>query len=376
MANFFPECVVGNEADFNVGQLAQAFGIVAGLSVAVALLALGLAGEWRRFPRPVNRHAGGGLAVWPGAAIIGLFAVYGLLVDVVVTSLDQAGVYQKLCGPTFPRLPTVRTDAIAAAGGGLIEHAETTARSGQHQLRVIWSGFLTVPLMLGLVLLLRRPLLDRPLNAGEFATALPNRVVSGVAAGIVIVPVCFAIHALALWVAFHLDAGFDQHPLTLLRPSGDGYGGLVFGLSVILVVPILEELLFRGLVLGWAEAEWHRPWVVMVFAAAFALKNSRFQPVFGPMVFLALLGVGLYLMQRFAFRLSPHFPTRTAAAVWSSSTLFAVAHSSVWPSPIPLFAFALGLGYLTARTRDITAAVVLHGMFNAVSFVYLLRGGG
>ena len=36
---------------------------------------------------------------------------------------------------------------------------------------------------------------------------------------------------------------------------------------------------------------------------------------------------------------------------------------------------ALGLGYLTARTRDITAAVVVHGMFNAVSFVFLLRGG-
>lgn len=365
---------MGNEADFNVGQLVRAFGVVVGVAVAVTAVAV-LAARALRLSLWPFRPQGPGLAVWPGAAIIGLFAIYGLLVDVVVTSLDQAGVYQKLCGPTFPKLPTVRTDAIAAAGGGLVEHAETATRSGQHQLRVIWSGFVTVPLMVGLVLLLRRPLLDRPLNADEFARSAPGRIVYGVGAGVVIVPICFAVHALTLWIAQQYGSGFDQHPLSILTPAGDGYGGLVFGLSVILVVPILEELLFRGLVLGWAEAEWHRPWVVMVFAVAFALKNSRFEPEFGPMVFLALLGVGLYLMQRFAYQISPLFPTRTAAAVWSSSALFAVAHSTVWPSPIPLFAFALGLGYLTARTRDITAAVVLHGMFNAVSFVYLLRAG-
>jgi membrane protease YdiL (CAAX protease family) len=114
----------------------------------------------------------------------------------------------------------------------------------------------------------------------------------------------------------------------------------------------------------------------MVFAGFLSsLRGTASVPETGPLAFLAFLGVGLYLMQRFAFDLWPCFPTRTAAAVWSSSALFAVAHSGVWPSPIPLFAFALGLGYLTARTRDITTAVVVHGMFNAVSFVYLLRGG-
>lgn len=366
---------MGNEADFNVGQLLRAFGSVVAISVALSLIAVGAARALRLPALPV-RGQGPGLVVWPGAAIIALFAVSGLMEGEIVRALDSGGVYQRLCGPTFPQLPTVQTDAIAAAGGGLVEHAETSVRLGQAQLRRIWAGFLSVPLMLGLVLLLRWRLLEQPLIAGTFARALPGRIVYGVAAGVVIVPVCFAVHALSLWVAQQYGSGFDQHPLTILTPAGDGFGGLVFGLSVILIVPILEELLFRGLVLGWAEAEWYRPWVVMVFAVAFALKNSRFQPEFGPMVFLAFLGVGLYLMQRFAFQVWPHFPTRAAAAVWSSSALFAVAHSSVWPSPIPLFAFALGLGYLTARTRDITAAVVLHGMFNAVSFVYLLRAGG
>ena len=34
-----------------------------------------------------------------------------------------------------------------------------------------------------------------------------------------------------------------------------------------------------------------------------------------------------------------------------------------------------GLGYAAARTRGIVACVVIHGLFNAISFVYLLRGG-
>jgi Type II CAAX prenyl endopeptidase Rce1-like len=64
-----------------------------------------------------------------------------------------------------------------------------------------------------------------------------------------------------------------------------------------------------------------------------------------------------------------------ARAIIASSALFAAVHSQVWPSPVPLFVLALGLGYLYMRTRSLVGPVVVHGMFNAVSAVYLLMGG-
>jgi membrane protease YdiL (CAAX protease family) len=36
---------------------------------------------------------------------------------------------------------------------------------------------------------------------------------------------------------------------------------------------------------------------------------------------------------------------------------------------------AVGLGYLYLRTRSLVGPVVVHGLFNAVSAVYLLIGG-
>ena len=49
--------------------------------------------------------------------------------------------------------------------------------------------------------------------------------------------------------------------------------------------------------------------------------------------------------------------------------------SVVWPSPVPLFVLGVALGYLATRTNRIAACAVLHGLFNAVSYVYVLRGG-
>jgi membrane protease YdiL (CAAX protease family) len=81
------------------------------------------------------------------------------------------------------------------------------------------------------------------------------------------------------------------------------------------------------------------------------------------------------LVHRFGKVWRPRFPVRTWNAVWSSSILFAAFHSSVWPSPIPLFVLALGLGVVTARTRSWWPAAFAHALFNTVSTVVVgLRG--
>ena len=62
-------------------------------------------------------------------------------------------------------------------------------------------------------------------------------------------------------------------------------------------------------------------------------------------------------------------------AVLACSALFAAFHAAVWPSPVPLFALAMGLGYLQARTKSMVGPVVVHLLFNAVSAITVILGG-
>ena len=97
--------------------------------------------------------------------------------------------------------------------------------------------------------------------------------------------------------------------------------------------------------------------------------------VFGPIGFVALLAVLYALVIRYGRSVWHKFPTHTIGGIISTATLFAAVHSAVWPSPVPLFFLGCALGYVVVRSGGITASVVLHGLFNAVSTVYLIRGG-
>lgn len=61
-------------------------------------------------------------------------------------------------------------------------------------------------------------------------------------------------------------------------------------------------------------------------------------------------------------------------AQWSvvgSSMLFALVHMSNWPAPIPLFVLALVLGWLALRTQSLLPSIVLHMLFNLVATLSL-----
>src|SRR5262249_54577062 len=64
--------------------------------------------------------------------------------------------------------------------------------------------------------------------------------------------------------------------------------------------------------------------------------------------------------------------TPFGTACYSTSLLFATMHASAWPSPVPLFVLALGLGWLAQRTQSIVGPVVLHALFNGIACAELL----
>jgi membrane protease YdiL (CAAX protease family) len=66
--------------------------------------------------------------------------------------------------------------------------------------------------------------------------------------------------------------------------------------------------------------------------------------------------------------------TPVPAGVLGTSLLFAAAHSSVWPSPVPLLVLGLGLGWLAQRTGSLVAPILVHALFNGVGCVLFWWG--
>lgn len=60
------------------------------------------------------------------------------------------------------------------------------------------------------------------------------------------------------------------------------------------------------------------------------------------------------------------------APILASSLVFALAHLGSGPSPIPLFVFAMFLGYVYQRTHRIVPAIVAHVVFNLISVTVLM----
>ena len=118
------------------------------------------------------------------------------------------------------------------------------------------------------------------------------------------------------------DPGGSNPMLELVLKGSDPLALACFATTALVVAPLFEETLFRGVLL----------------------------PVLGPW-----LG--------------------TSGAVLMSAALFAAAHLSLGEL-IPLFVLGIGLGLLRLRTGRLAASVVMHGCWNALTFVNLVLLGG
>jgi membrane protease YdiL (CAAX protease family) len=229
--------------------------------------------------------------------------------------------------------------------------------------------------------------LQKPVPIG---TAFSRAMTLAVLAWAILTPLVLVIHGLVNWVFTQIDVTPEQHPLTELA-RGEGWERVSFLLQACLVAPIIEELVFRGILLPWMVGARERntgglqtspvgpssarPIIVMTIAAGFpiaaliiALVNGSSRKI-EPVIFASVLAIGLAVLW-----IGVRHGRRHYRAVFVSAAFFALGHSGVWPTPIPLFFLGLGLGWLAIRTRGILVPVIVHGLFNAVSAVYVLRG--
>lgn len=354
--------------------------VVAGLIVSAVAVPLGVAG-WR-----IARRWGTALlprwqrwrVPWAGFEVVAAFLLLNAVVPgLVFAALAQGGFFTAVYGPDFPPSPPTPVpslEASAAVAGG---PAALTAKGRATELNVVrglWAGVLSLPAQLGL-LFFARNLLYPGWRSPTTRRGIPSQITLGVLGWAVLTPVALGVNALVAWAFAELGWSTEGHPLTTLSQTRPAIDQVLFLLQACLAAPVVEEVLFRGVLLPWLLGSRWRVWPVLGVAAATAAylsadgRNAFTNLDRGPVLFALLLAAGWALLAGVLRK------RRTAGAVYASAALFAVVHSSVWPTPIPLFLLGLGLGWLAVRTRGVVAPAVAHGLFNAVSAVFVLRGG-
>ncbi len=277
----------------------------------------------------------------PSVPILAGQMIWGLL---AVASCAALGVHRprKIAGPVrlSPGEPNVRLAGIlflviaAWIAVPVMYSLAFAGRSGDTATKLtpsamVWVGLggyvaATLAVVLG-NRLRHRPLGDFGLRPGQFFKAL----ILAPAAALVILPLVFWSAVASEWV--YSAVGY-KHPMEheMLRMLLDAPWGLkivIVGVAV-LAAPIVEELIFRGLL-----------------QTLLVRGLGRFSP-------------------------SPRSPWAVWTGVVLASLLFASVHEA-WSAP-PIFFLALCLGYLYERTGNLYATMGVHLIFNAASTTVFL----
>ncbi len=162
-------------------------------------------------------------------------------------------------------------------------------------------------------------------------------------------PAVFGLQRLiTTWVPYH------HQLVTAVQEKNDLPMWIVAGVSAVVVAPVFEEFFFRVLLQGWlekVELRLARRAESDLDADESAVIDSEEPPAVGPGgVPLGLFGLSLGMLP-----------------IVVSSTLFALMHWGQGGAPIPLFVFALVLGFLYQRTHRILPSLTVHVLLNSIS---------
>jgi membrane protease YdiL (CAAX protease family) len=266
-----------------------------------------------------------------------------------------------------------------------LEAMKTTPDENAGLFRRLSAALLALPLQLGVVWLLRTSLHPawRPITLTR--QALPARLVLACRAWLAITPVVFLVHFAVNLCMSWLGSAPEEHPLVKsfrhLAENEQVGEQMLLVAQVCVAAPLVEELLCRGILLPWTARKLGRSGLIIAISIAIALflfvmKGTQDHALLNGLslaVFASVLtGIWLLWLRRERGK-RDLVAVRRQGAIYASSLFFAALHVQVWPTPVPLFVLGLGLGWLAFRTRGIFVSVVVHGLFNSVSLIYMLR---
>jgi membrane protease YdiL (CAAX protease family) len=294
-------------------------------------------GRWRRhgvvLPYEPRREAPWG----PGAALLAIvLALLAVLAALAPAGIEPAA--QEPEGKTIAvRIAAFTISQLVLVGGFFV---------------VIWIVYRATVADLGL-----------PRSSGEALRDVGIGIVTCFAA---LMPVR-TVQGFLLWLMGRED-DVSQHPLIETITSGGGVDTMVMllaCLSAVVVAPVCEEVAFRLLFQGWLEKREDEvvridpdggpdEWTIQA-------RNTTLEESTKP---LLMRGPAQRGLAGLPYGWMP---------ILVSSLLFGLAHAGYGPEPVPLFLFAIFLGYVFQRTNRILPCIVAHALFNSVTMVALWR---
>jgi membrane protease YdiL (CAAX protease family) len=237
-------------------------------------------------------------------------------------------------------------------------------------------SLLSLPLQIATILvILRKTSRARSYQLGITTARWTGNLVLGFWAWLLTTPLVYLIE-----VGYQIFRGMPapQHQLTtLLQGHPTRLQWLEVICQAILVGPVFEELLFRGVIQPWCTKKPQNGQLVLLAALLLALFPylsggipGRDAPAtLAPAVFVLSMAPAYYVLGFMWKNVSKS--AQAVQAVYSTSLLFAAAHSNVWPTPIPLFFLGMALGWLAYRTQSLIGPIFVHGLFNSVTCLAL-----
>ena len=214
----------------------------------------------------------------------------------------------------------------------------------------------------------------RGARAADFGLELgraPMDVVRGIVAWPILAPMVFGVNYVVLKVlkvrvphAVETLAGQNPGPMTW---------AMIFFAAVV-VAPLAEEFLFRGVLLGWLGR---------IATGRKTTDRPDSDGLSDP--YRTSTDDGIWVASREPSPPGnadespvPYEKSRLLLANVLVSFVFAAMHGQVWPTPIPLFVLAMALGAIYQRTGSLVAPIALHMTFNGIStaMLYLITVSG
>ena len=181
----------------------------------------------------------------------------------------------------------------------------------------------------------------------------PNDIILGLGAGVMAIPLILFFQ----WtITQFLDYQHDTLEMLADKPTLWVIGAS--WLSAVVVAPICEEIIFRGVLQGWLQR----------------IGRSIYDGVLvGGWDSTILKKDGGNLLEGEGDENLAGNWSRRSNSYWPmviSSALFGLAHVGQGPAPITLFFFGLVLGYLYRKTGSLISCIVLHMMLNGFTMFW------
>lgn len=279
------------------------------------------------------------------ADIVLLFAGAGILIGVCVTLTVRRSWLAALRVPASPEHCLDRFDVVVAAWvflfasyigillAGFITGSAATGATSQPA-----AGELTPAMIIGqtaggtltaviLALIARRRFKAGLSGWGLSLRGIGRNLVIAILVTLAVLPVCYGLLLLfeLLIVRVTHEAPAEHGSILLLLDANKAaWMKALTVINALVVAPVAEEMLFRGILLRAIE-RWTR------------------SPYWGLVL---------------------------------SSVLFGLIHMSVLKTVPALIVFGLALGATYLKTRSLTAAILVHSLFNAKTILWLLLGIG